>query len=415
LRTLTKNNDSILLYGVLILLIILVVCCSARISAQTARYYKAQLHCHSTGSDGQLSPLEVANEYQNLGYEILFISDHNKMTPSEDYTIPGLLCINAEELTFSKHINGLFLEHTIDAKDYTAQQAVDSIKAQGGLVSFNHPVKMKYGPDWSYPEDYFDENSQPDFIEIFNASVANFAPVKTEIWDYLLSNDNKIYGIASDDMHKVEETGIMQTIDVGWIMVKLSSLEKDSVYEALKRGDFYSSTGIEITDFNTNGNEIYVSCSNCSKISFIGENGKVLKEEKSKVADYIRTDEKYVRVEIEDNGIAGIGKKKAWTQPVFYDDMTALADNKKASLDMKCYPNPFVSDLNISYTLAEDDNVIIQLYDYTGKEVETLYNQHQQAGDYSMQFDGKELNEGIYYCKLTTTEQTLTNKVVLLR
>lgn len=415
MRTLTKDSDSIMLYGVLILLIILVACCFTRISAQTARYYKAQLHCHSTGSDGQLSPLEVASEYQNLGYEILFISDHNIMTPSVDYTIPSLLCINAEELTFSKHISGFFLDHTINAENYTIQQAVDSIKSQGGLVTFNHPVKVKYGPDWSWPENYFEENSSPDFIEIFNTATAKFAPVNVEIWDEILSSGNKIYGIAADDMHRKGEEGIFPLINVGWVMIKLSALEKDSVYAALKRGDFYASTGIEITDFNTNENEIYVSCSNCSKITFIGENGKTLKEEKSKVADFIRTDEKYVRVELEDNGIAGIGKKKAWTQAVFYDDMTILADVEMPSLNMKCYPNPFISDLNISYTLAADDNVKIQLYDYTGKEVETLYNQHQQAGDYSMQFDGKELNEGIYYCKLTTTEQTLTNKVVLLR
>jgi hypothetical protein len=404
-----------LFHGTIILQIILLSCFCTLSSAQTVRYYKAQLHCHSTESDGELSPVQVAGQYQNLGYEILFISDHNKMTPAEDYSLPGILCINAEELTFSKHLNGLFLDHTIDAKDFNMQQAVDSIKSQDGIVTFNHPVKMKYGPDWTYPENYFDKNSKPDFIEIFNAALNFYAPLNTEVWDYLLSNDNKIYGIATDDMHKVNGTGVMKRIDAGWIMVKLSVLEEDSVYAALKRGDFYASTGIYITDYSVDENDIYVSCSNCSKIVFIGENGKILGEKKGIAADYAMTDEKYVRVELEDNGVAGIDKKKAWTQPVFNNNTTIITAEEMSIVSMNCYPNPFSSELTISYSLPKDGNVKIQLFDYTGKEIETLFNQDQQEGESSIQFDGKELNEGIYYCRLTTTEQTLTNKVVLLK
>lgn len=388
---------------------------STDLFTQNVRYYKAQMHCHSSRSDGQLSPLEVANEYKNRGYEILFISDHNIMTPADSINIPGLLCFNAEEYTFSKHINGLFIDHTVDAENYTPQQAVDSIKSQGGLVMFNHPVKMQYGPDWSYPINYFDNNSQPDFIEIFNASITTISSIKTYIWDYLLSNNNKVFGIATDDMHKTDEAGIAKMIDVGWIMIKLSSLEKDSVYTALKRGDFYSSTGVDITNFDVHENDISISCSNCSKFFFIGEYGRILKEVKSSEADFTRTDEKYIRVELEDNGIAGIGKNKAWTQPIFYDDKTNIDVSELSKLSLKCYPNPFVTELTISYSLVKDDYVAIQIFDYTGKEVKTLYNQYQEKGDYNLELNGNDLEEGMYYCKLTTSDQSLTNKIVLMR
>ncbi|MFH0865729.1 MAG: CehA/McbA family metallohydrolase [Bacteroidota bacterium] len=395
-------------------LFILVMNC-ANIYTQTVRYYKTQLHCHSTRSDGKLSPFEVATEYKSRGYEILFISDHNIMTPADSINLPGLICINAEEYTFSKHINGLFVDHTVNADGFTAQQAVDSIKSQGGLVQFNHPVKMEYGPDWTYPINYFDELNRPDFIEIFNASTAKFAPINIEIWDYLLSNNIRIYGTAADDMHKTAEADMIPMIDAGWIMLKLSSLEKDSVYTALKRGDFYASTGIDITNFNVHEDEISISCSNCSKIKFIGEYGTILKETKNSEAGFSRTDEKYVRVELEDNGIIGIGKKKAWTQPVFYDDKTDIEIAETNLLSLKCYPNPFVSDLTIAYSLTKDDNIKVQMFDYTGKEVKILINQFQQAGDYSLELNGNDLEEGMYYCILTTSDQTLTNKVVLIR
>lgn len=399
-------------YNVLILF--LNVISLTAIVAQPARYYKTQMHCHSTNSDGELTPSELATEYRNRGYEVLFISDHNIMTHADSIHLPGILCFNAEEYTFAKHINGFFLDHTVDARGFTAQQAVDSIKSQGGLVMFNHPVKIQYGPDWSYPVNYFDENRCPDFIEIFNTLSAIIAPINIGIWDYLLSRGQRIYGVATDDLHKIKNAGMIEMIDVGWIMLKLNSLNKDSVFNALKRGDFYASTGIDINNFNVIENDISISCTNCSKIKFIGNNGKILKEVKGSEADFSRNDEKYVRVELEDNGILGVRKKKAWTQPVFYDNTTNELFAEIRSLSMKCYPNPFITNLTISYTLAIENSVLVQIYDYTGKLIKTLVDEHQQQGDYCVQFDGTGIDKGIYYCKLITSNQTLTSKVIMM-
>ena len=38
--------------------------------------YKANLHCHSTVSDGKLTPAELKDAYKNHGYSILCITDH---------------------------------------------------------------------------------------------------------------------------------------------------------------------------------------------------------------------------------------------------------------------------------------------------------------------------------------------------
>ena len=124
-------------------------------SQQPYRYYKAQLHCHSTNSDGVMSPLTVAQEYQSRGYEIVCLTDHNYMTPDNIYALPGLLTISSEEITFDKHMNGWFLKHTIDGTGFFPQEAIDSVRAQGGLIQFNHPVispstSFPFYSDWSY-------------------------------------------------------------------------------------------------------------------------------------------------------------------------------------------------------------------------------------------------------------------------
>ena len=45
------------------------------------RFYKANLHTHSTISDGGLTPAELKEEYKARGYSILAITDHNALVP----------------------------------------------------------------------------------------------------------------------------------------------------------------------------------------------------------------------------------------------------------------------------------------------------------------------------------------------
>lgn len=64
------------------------------------------------------------------------------------------------------------------------------------------------------------------------------------------------------------------------------------------------------------------------------------------------------------------------------------------------YPNPFNPSTVISYQLAANSNVKLQVYDVRGKEVNTLVNQKQNAGKYNIDFSGNGLNSGVYFYKL---------------
>ena len=47
---------------------------------QNHRQYKANLHTHTTKSDGGLAPQMAVDHYHQLGYNILAITDHNEVT-----------------------------------------------------------------------------------------------------------------------------------------------------------------------------------------------------------------------------------------------------------------------------------------------------------------------------------------------
>ncbi len=57
--------------------------------------YKANLHCHSTISDGVMTPEELKKNYKSRGYSILAYTDHEVLVPhnelnDEDFlTLPG--------------------------------------------------------------------------------------------------------------------------------------------------------------------------------------------------------------------------------------------------------------------------------------------------------------------------------------
>jgi len=64
------------------------------------------------------------------------------------------------------------------------------------------------------------------------------------------------------------------------------------------------------------------------------------------------------------------------------------------------YPNPFNPTTKISYSISASNNVKIVIYDLLGREVATLVNTYQEAGEYTVDFDASNLSSGIYIYKM---------------
>ncbi len=81
------------------------------------------------------------------------------------------------------------------------------------------------------------------------------------------------------------------------------------------------------------------------------------------------------------------------------------------------YPNPFNPETVVSYQLPVGTRraVSLQICDIQGRLIETLVDEMQNPGFYSVNFDGSHLPSGIYFCKLTTPEFSDAKKIVLLK
>ncbi len=80
------------------------------------------------------------------------------------------------------------------------------------------------------------------------------------------------------------------------------------------------------------------------------------------------------------------------------------------------YPNPFNPTTVISYQLSVSSVASLKIYDVLGNEVATLVNEKQNAGSYSVDFDGSNFSSGVYFYKLKVNENIIdTKRMVLLK
>ena len=85
--------------------------------SETGRWYKGNLHSHTTNSDGKLKPEEAVTLYKKYGYHFLCLSEHDHFTDlsaqfdsPEFIILPGL---EASAYLFNKEKTGVLKTHHI--------------------------------------------------------------------------------------------------------------------------------------------------------------------------------------------------------------------------------------------------------------------------------------------------------------
>ena len=304
------------------------------LSAFTApgRFWRGNIHTHSTRSDGVLEPVEVCRRYKAEGYDFLALTDHfigDYGYPIVD-TVPfrdaGFTTILGAELHSGAQENGEMWHilavglpadfapsHTPAWRPVSGQETGPALAARavaaGAFVAVAHP-------QWSglTVADAVSISSA-HAVEIYNHGC--FAGCDradgTAIADQLLESGRKLTLIATDDAHFHEPDHFG-----GWVMVKARENTPEALLEALKAGDFYSSQGPELRDVRVFADRVEVESS--AVVSVIVQ-GHGMAARATHGHSMTRTEvslkgrfegSPYLRVTVID--AAG---KKAWSNPVY--------------------------------------------------------------------------------------------------
>jgi hypothetical protein len=303
-------------------------------ASSPVRWYKGNTHTHTVNSDGDSTPDEVVRWYRDHRYHFLVLTDHNYLTNVDGLNaVHGaaekFVVIPGEEVTSTAstkavHVNGLNVDSLVKQSTAAsvvtaAQENVDGIRRANGVPHINHPNFT-----WAMTPDDLRQIQRTKLFEIYNGhpQVNNDggggAPSLDEMWDRILSSGRLLFGVAVDDAHHFKRPGDPTASGPGrgWIFVRAARLEARAIVEAIERGDFYASTGVELASYEatSTGVTLKVNATAYSRyrVQFIGSGGKVLAEVADPAATYtFKGHEGYVRAKIwESNGYL------AWTQPV---------------------------------------------------------------------------------------------------
>lgn len=266
------------------------------------------------------------------------------------------LLIEAEEITdrykqFHIHINAINLgekiepqhgESVVETMRNNLRMVEEQSKRLGRpiLTHLNHP-----NFHWSITPQQLAEVLEEQFFEVYNGHPGinhegdAERPSDEAIWDMvntlrILTHDAPpLFGVATDDSHHYH--GGKVSPGRGWVMVWAEELNADHLVEAMQKGEFYASSGVELSsiDYDRGSRKCTIEIKEAEGVDFetrfIGTRrstpnltGEVFATVSGNRAEYqLDGDELYVRAVVTSsrdhpNPSVKAQKEQAWTQPV---------------------------------------------------------------------------------------------------
>ena len=213
--------------------------------------------------------------YSAEGYSAVALTDHRRMIPHTDLSDGRFIALTGTEIDFTEqdehgwlvsvHLNAIAKNPEATASyqrmplDYKLiRDTVANLRSDGCFVTLNHPV-------WSNmtTEDML-AVGDVDAVEIFNSIGVMFNNYTDDspLYESYIRRGGRAMIVAGDDSHKIFEDGSpFMEYYRSFTMVKASELSYDAIFDALSRGDTYSSTGPEFKSLWLDGDILHVECS----------------------------------------------------------------------------------------------------------------------------------------------------------
>ncbi len=260
---------------------------------ENCQFYKANLHSHSTLSDGAYPPEELKERYKAAGYSVFAYTEHRnyhdlraRLDDEEFITLPSyeanvsrdydhtpfpalqegpsrspnqaevvhlnMFAIDPDKTTCEPDISDIYDTHSVE----NVNELIRRGKEAGFMVSYNHP-------HWSLnTASLYNKLEGLDAIELINgacyrSSALDFVP---HVMREMAWNGKRLVAFAGDDNH--EERHFFQA----WTMIGAPELSHAAIIKAMQKGDCYVSTGPEIKELYVEDGVVHIKTSEAQGI-----------------------------------------------------------------------------------------------------------------------------------------------------
>ncbi len=268
-------------------------------------FYKANLHCHTTISDGRKTPEEVKEMYKAAGYSVVAYTDHDVLIPHDELCDENFIALNGLEVAVKPilvsptpidsktcHICMIALKqdnitqplwnekyvHIGKSRNYISQvkhskteppyeyrytgegisEIMRGYRDAGFFVTYNHPTWSQE----SYPEyiNYFGMHA----MEMFNGSCLDlgYDEYNPRVYDDMLKSGKRIFCVGTDDNHNKSSDSF-----IAFTMINAKSFSYEEITAALLRGDFYASEAPEIHELYYERGRVHIETTPAREIT----------------------------------------------------------------------------------------------------------------------------------------------------
>ena len=244
------------------------------------QFYKANLHCHTTVSDGKKTPQEIKELYMEKGYSIVAFTDHSRIVPHPELNSPDFLPITAVEIGVADPKIQGSARSCYHLNFYAKKQETD-------FIPFRTSIKMNYCTDTINA--YIADANKRGFLAQYNHPRWNchdfrdFGALKG-LWGFEIFNFSaecsKRNGWGDEEFHQMCRAGIYLCPTAsddnhnrlplghyrndcfgGWTMIKAPALEYGAVLSAMEKGDLYATNGPQIQELYAEDGKIHIKTS----------------------------------------------------------------------------------------------------------------------------------------------------------
>lgn len=233
--------------------------------------YKANLHCHTTVSDGDFSPSQIKDFYKRRGYHAVAFTDHQICQPHPELNGPDFVALTGIEIAYgirkstSIHVCGIsrnpaaVLHHpnTIENDIGKLNEGIRFLNEKNFITTLNHP---RWSGICAAEIAAIQGFANMEVVNGYELMVDGYGD-SSACYEEALRAGRKILPLASDDSHHAsapEKPGY--EFFQGFTVLKAPCLSYESLIASLDTGAFFASTGPMFQNLWLEDGMLHIEC-----------------------------------------------------------------------------------------------------------------------------------------------------------